>query len=361
MKPTMSTPQLRVLVVDDDAISLRLAAHTLQQAAYDVTTARNGREALDILASGQHRLVVTDWKMPVMDGLELCRAIRTGQFTRYIYCIMVSGQTRPEETIEGLSAGADDYVHKPFNPMELILRVNIGRRIIGLEMRDMTIFTLAKLAESRDPETGEHLQRVRNYCRVIARHLQKYPKFRHQVDDEYVGLIYQTSPLHDIGKVAIPDGILLKPGRLTVEEFEIMKLHTIHGAATLDAALEEYPGTSFLLMAKDIALNHHERHDGCGYPRGLAGEEIPLSARITTLADVYDALTSRRVYKEAFSHDVAKSIITSEAGTHYDPLIVEAFLAEEDQFVAIRERYADETDKSLDPVMISESPYGIRR
>ena len=332
---------MNVLVVDDEPIARRAAAHTLQQAGYDVTTAQDGREALDILTRGQHRLVVTDWRMPGMDGVELCRAIRTGQFTRYIYCIMLTGQTQPEETIKGLSAGADDYVHKPFNPAELILRVNIGRRIIGLETRDMTIFTLAKLAESRDPETGEHLERVRSYCRVIAKHLQDNPKFRQQVDDEYVGLIYQTSPLHDIGKVAIPDHILLKPGRLTAEEFEIMKTHTVHGAATIEAALEKYPGTSFLEMARDIALGHHERYDGRGYPRGLAGDEIPLSARVMALADVYDALTSRRVYKEAYSHDRTKSMIIEEADTHFDPAMVAAFLAHEQQFIAIREQYAE--------------------
>lgn len=336
---------MKVLVVDDERIALRAAAYTLEQAGYEVTMAQDGREALGILARGEHRLVVTDWRMPVMDGLELCRAIRSGQFTRYIYCIMLTGQTRPEETVEGLSAGADDYVHKPFNPAELILRVNIGRRIIGQEMRDMTIFTLAKLAESRDPETGEHLQRVRNYCRVIASHLQESAKFRGQVDDEYVGLIYQTSPLHDIGKVAIPDRILLKPGPLTAEEFEIMKTHTVHGAATLDAALKEYPGTSFLEMARDIALGHHEKYDGRGYPRGLAGEEIPLSARIMALADVYDALTSRRVYKEAFSHDKARSIIVEGAGKHFDPAMVEIFLVHERQFIELREQYAETNDK----------------
>jgi putative two-component system response regulator len=208
----------------------------------------------------------------------------------------------------------------------------------------MTIFMLAKLAESRDPETGEHLERVRSYCRVIAKHLQDDPKFHHLVDDDNVGLIYQTSPLHDIGKVAIPDRILLKAGRLTAEEFEIMKTHTIHGAATIEAALEKYPGTPFLEMAKDIALGHHERYDGRGYPRGLAGDDIPLSARIMALADVYDALTSRRVYKEAFSHERSKSMITEEAGTHFDQAVVDAFLAHEQQFITIREQFAEAED-----------------
>ena len=245
----------------------RSAAYTLQRAGYDVTTAQDGREALEILARGQHRLVVSDWKMPRMDGVELCRAVRSGGFTHYIYFILLTGQTSTEETLEGLSAGVDDYICKPFNPAELVLRVNIGRRINALETRDLTIFALAKLAESHDPETGAHLERVRSYCRLIARHLQGTPNLRRQVDDEFVGLIYQTSPLHDIGKVAIPDAILLKPGRLTEEEFEVMKTHTTQGAATLAAALKEFPDTPFLEMARDIALGHHERYDGRGYPR----------------------------------------------------------------------------------------------
>ena len=337
---------MNILVVDDEPIARRVAAKALRPAGYEVTMAENGSEALAILTRGEHRLVVSDWKMPRMDGVELCRAIRSGGFSRYIYFIILTGQTRPEETIEGLSAGADDYIRKPFDPAELILRVNIGRRIIGLETRDMTIFTLAKLAESRDPETGEHLERVRSYCRVIARHLQKDPAFR-RLDDEYVELLYQTSPLHDIGKVAIPDHILLKPGLLTAEEFAIMKTHTLRGAATLDAALEKYPGTPFLEMARDIALMHHERFDGAGYPHGVAGEAIPLCARIAALADVYDALTSRRVYKEAWSHERARSVITSGAGKHFDPVMVEGFLAEEADFTAIRQRYADTNIKDL--------------
>jgi putative two-component system response regulator len=337
---------MNVLVVDDEPISRRLAAHTLEEAGYSVTTAQDGCEAVEILRRGQHRLVVSDWRMPRMDGVALCRAVRSGEFARYIYFIMLTGQTGTDETIEGLSAGADDYIFKPFNPAELILRVNIGRRIIGMETRDMTIFALAKLAESRDPETGAHLERVRSYCRVLAQYLRDTPDFCTQVDDEFVGLIYQTSPLHDIGKVAIPDLILLKPAGLTREEFEIMKTHTTHGADTINAVLAEFPGAPFLEMARDIALSHHERFDGRGYPQGLKAEQIPLSARIMALADVYDALTSRRVYKEAYSHDVAQAMIIEESGTHFDPAIVEAFLADLPRFVAIHEEFAsDETQQ----------------
>jgi putative two-component system response regulator len=335
---------MNVLIVDDEPVARQLAVRTLEQAGYDVTTAHDGREALDILAKGHHRLVVTDWKMPQMDGGELCRAIRSGQFFHYIYCIVLTCQTEPEQTLEGLMAGADDYIHKPFNPSELVLRVNIGRRIVALETRDMTLFVLAKLAESRDPETGEHLERVRNYCRVLARHLESDTKHCPQIDPEYIELLYQTSPLHDIGKVSIPDVILLKPGPLSPDEAEIMKKHTTRGAETLEAALDKFPGTRFLEMARDIALSHHERYDGQGYPRGLAGDAIPLSARIMALADVYDALTSRRVYKEPFTHYRTKCMITEESGSHFDPIVVEAFLACEQQFIAIRDQYAERDD-----------------
>jgi putative two-component system response regulator len=340
---------MNILVVDDEPISLRAAAGVLRDAGYTVTTARDGLEALEILKLGQHRLVISDWRMPRMDGGGLCRAIRSGQFFHYIYCIILTCQTTPEEMIQALIAGADDYIHKPFNPAELLLRVNIGFRVVGLETRDMTIFMLAKLAESRDPETGEHLERVRNYCRLLAQHLQSHPKFCSTINGEYIELLYHTSPLHDIGKVAIPDCVLLKPGPLTCDEFEIMKTHTTRGAETLEAALAKYPGTRFLEMARDIALSHHERYDGHGYPNELAGEAIPLSARIMAVADVYDALTSRRVYKEPFSHETSKSMIAEESGKHFDPDVLGAFLDLEDAFVAIRDKYAETSDAFLGP------------
>ncbi len=330
-----------VLIVDDDPVARKAAANTLSAAGYRVSTAGDGWEAIERLRREPCQLVVSDWNMPGMDGLELCRAVRDGRFRRYVYFILLTANNRPEDTIDGLGAGADDYITKPFHPGELVMRVNTGRRIIGLETRDMTIFALARLAESRDPETGAHLERVRSYCRVLAARLSARPKHRREVTGEFVELIYRTSPLHDIGKVAIPDAILLKPGRLTEVEFAVMKTHTLHGAATLEAAVAEFPGARSLEMARDIALGHHEKFDGSGYPRGLAGEDIPLSARIMALADVYDALTSRRVYKEAFSHDRARSIILEHPGRHFDPDVVDAFLAEEARFVAIRQQYAE--------------------
>ncbi len=338
-----------VLVVEDEAISRRTVEHTLRKAGYRVTTARDGEEALTLLLANSHQLVVSDWHMPRMDGIELCRAIRKADLNRYVYFIMVTSRDRMIDTINGFETGVDDYIAKPFNPCELQGRVNVGRRIVELETSQLTIFALAKLAESRDPETGAHLERVRKYCRELATQLQTAPKFRETIDAEFLQLIYKTSPLHDIGKVAIPDAILLKPGKLTPAEFEVMKTHAVKGAETLDAALREFPNAKFLRMAKDIALTHHEWYDGSGYPFGLVNEQIPLCGRIVAVADAYDALTSKRVYKEAMSHEEARSVITSESGSHFDPDIVDAFLDAETKFLMIRTQYNHCEEKMYKP------------
>jgi len=241
--------------------------------------------------------------------------------------VLLTSHRGNDEIVQGLAAGADDFIIKPFHPPELILRVRAGERILSLETRDVTIFALARLAESRDTDTGEHLERVQRYCGVLSRYLYERSMFQGEIDREFIHLIRQTSPLHDIGKVGIPDAILLKPGRFTPEEFEIMKRHTTIGAETLQAALDHYPGAKFLRMARDIALTHHEKFDGSGYPQGLAGKEIPLCGRIVAVANVYDALTTKRVYKDAFPHEQAVQMIGEQAGRHFDPQIVDAFLA----------------------------------
>ncbi len=332
--------KMEVLIVEDNDIMLTFLVNTLKAAGYGVRTASNGVEALRILEEGTCRLVVSDWVMPEMGGIELCKAIRSRDLSGYIYFILVTGRGGLQDTIKGLSSGADDFIAKPFNPAELQVRVRTGERILSLETHDVAMFAMARLAESRDPETGSHLDRVRCYVRVIAKGLIGRDQYEGIVDDQYVRLIYQTSPLHDIGKVGIPDMVLLKPGRLSDREFEVMKTHTTLGARTLAAAVERFPYAPFLRMAHDIAAYHHERFDGSGYPEGLAGEEIPLAARIMALADVYDALISKRVYKEAFSVDIAHSIILQESGSHFDPDLVEIFDRCYDQFSEIQEEYA---------------------
>lgn len=335
---------MEVLIVDDDPVAIELLQHVLKETGYDVLTAENGLEAMTILRNSTCRMVISDWEMPEMDGIELCRAIRTENLGRYIYIILLTGKEGTSHVIEGLSAGADNFVSKPFEPAELNVRLHTGKRILSLETRDMAIFALAKLAESRDPETGAHLERVRGYSKALAENLAGREKFADCINGEFIQLMYLASPLHDIGKVAIPDHVLLKPGRLDDREFEIMKTHATAGAVTLDSALQQYPEAKFLQMARDIAAYHHERYDGDGYMAGLAGEDIPLCARIFSIADVYDALVSKRVYKKAFTHDVAKSIIVEGSGTQFDSDVVDAFLQEEDKFQEIAELQKDDIE-----------------
>jgi putative two-component system response regulator len=340
MTPDERAMTMQILIVDDDPITLELLANTIGRLGYGVTAAKGGREALDLMRNGSYRMVICDWEMPEMDGPELCRCIRRRFNGSYVYLILLTVRSGSSNIIDGLNAGADEFISKPFDPQELAVRIRTGERILSLDSRDVTIFALAQLAESRDQETGAHVDRVREYCRVIAEHLSQQGEFRDVVDGNFIELVYLTSPLHDIGKVGIPDEILLKAGPLTPSEFNIMKQHPVTGSMTLDSAIYEYPEAKFLCMARDIARSHHERYDGMGYPDGLAGDAIPLCGRIVALADVYDALTTRHVYRPAFTHEKAHEIICEGKGTQFDPDIVDAYLANVDKFIEIHDRYA---------------------
>jgi putative two-component system response regulator len=334
---------MQVLIVDDSKLALIALKGLLTENGYDVLTASDGKNGLEVLE--QHpscRAVISDWEMPEMNGIEFCKAVRAQDRPGYVYFLLLTSHSQVDEMVQGLSVGADDFISKPYNPAEVLARLRAGERILSLETRDVAIFALAKLAESRDNDTGAHLERVQYYCRALCQWLTVQDKFKSVVDAEYIRLIFQTSPLHDIGKVGIPDAILLKPGRLDPPEFDIMKTHTTIAAHTLDAALEKFPGVAFLKMAKDVAESHHEKVDGTGYPYGLKGEDIPLCGRIMAVADVYDALVSKRVYKDAFTHDAARALIEEGRGKHFDSDIVDAFLAAGDKFLDIRARFNDE-------------------
>ena len=345
---------MRILIVDDNDIALGLLETALRKAGHQVDQARNGDEALEWVRKGVHRLIISDWDMPLMDGLTLCRKVRE-MSVNSIYFMLLTAHQNTADIVEGLSVGADDFIVKPFRSAELLLRVRTGERLLSLETRDIAIFAMAKLAESRDKETGHHLERVRCYSQMLARQLMANSAYQDEIDEGFVRLMYETSPLHDIGKVGIPDSILLKPGKLTHEEFEIIKTPTLLGKETLVAALEKYPEAQFLRFACDIVACHHERYDGTGYPHQLKGDDIPLCARVVALADVYDALTSKRVYKDAISHEESKQIILSSSGSHFDPEIVRAFLAIADDFAAICREHADEPIVSL-PSATSTNP-----
>jgi len=348
MTPQEHGNKPRILVVDDDPTTRIMLDAALRTSGYEAVLASDGQEGLEHVRRENFMMIISDWHMPGMSGRELCRKVRGLDLPHYVYFILLTSHTEPERIVEGLSSGADDFIAKPYNPAELEVRIATGMRVVSLDTRDVTIFALAKLAESRAPETGAHLERVRAYARVLARDLQLNDNPDDSIDDEFVKLIHATTPLHDIGKVAIPDSILLKPGHLTDSEFEMMKQHTVAGAETLRAALVKYPQQRFLQMAHQIARSHHERWDGSGYPDGLAGEEIPLCARIMALADVYDALVSKRVYKEAMEHNVASSIIRDSAGTHFDPRLIASFDRVEEVFLQIHRSYSADAAPRLD-------------
>ena len=332
---------MRVLVVDDDLVTREIIVEDLRHFGYEVAEASDGREALELVRTGMYRLVVSDWQMPNMSGLDLCREVRKRSWSGYVYFILLTLRGGVDNVVCGLDAGADDFLTKPFQPQELQMRLRTGERVLALESRDLMIFAMAKLAESRDKDTGAHLERMREYSRILADELSRWPQHSETIDGDYVQLIYQTSPLHDIGKVGVPDSVLLKPGPLTPDEMAIMQRHTLLGGDTLQSVATTRPDAQFLRMARDIAITHHERYDGRGYPCGLKGDQIPLCGRIVALADVYDALTSKRVYKPAFDHVKAREIILGGNGTQFDPDVVQAFINREQEFIDVARQLRD--------------------
>ena len=331
----------RILIVDDDRFNREILREIFED-EYELAQAASGEEGLAMLKDFGPDLVLLDIMMPGIDGYEVCRQIKSAPDGDRTLVALVSGRASAQERLEGYNAGADDYCVKPFDHSELAARVKILFRLRGallelaqanaktqvhstnlerlvqertaelVETRNVTVFALAKLAESRDPETGEHLERMRSYSQILAEELADRGPYADQIDETFLAHLHMSSPLHDIGKVGIPDVILLKPGRLSASEFKIMQRHTTIGADALREAAGHTKSGGFLQMAVEIALAHHERFNGSGYPNGLSGTDIPLAARIVALADVYDALTSVRVYKAAFEPEVAKAMIEEE-------------------------------------------------
>lgn len=349
----------RVLVVDDLPENARLLKGFLQPMGFSVDAARCGEEALAIIEATPPDVILLDLMMPGMDGFEVCRRIKRSERNRHIPVIIITGLNDREANIRAIEAGADDFLIKPFDKVLLGARVKtsfqakklhdslleyqheledrVRERTREVERtREITVLSLARLAESRDNETGEHLERMRRYARLLAEEMASWDRYPELRDPVFLENIYQTSPLHDIGKVGIPDGILLKPGPLSEQEYAAMKAHTIIGGDTLRDTDLDKGAHSFLAMGRDIAYYHHEHWDGKGYPYGLAGEQIPLAARIVALADVYDALSSQRHYKKAFSHGESREIILAARGAHFDPSVVDAFLKCEPKFEEIR-------------------------
>ncbi|MDP3650327.1 MAG: two-component system response regulator [Rhodoferax sp.] len=359
------TEKATVLVVDDTPENLALMAGLLKD-HYKVKVANHGDKALKIAMSDRPPdLILLDIMMPDLDGYEVCRRLKAHATTRDIPIIFLTAKSETEDEKKGLELGAADYITKPISPPIVLARVatqlslkasadflrdkndfleqEVAKRTQEvMAIQDVTILAMASLAETRDSDTGNHIRRTQYYVKALAEKLQHHPRFGAFLSSSNINMLFKSAPLHDIGKVGIPDRILLKPGRFTPEEFEIMKTHTTLGRDAI-AHAEESLGTKveFLSMAKDIALFHQEKWDGSGYPEGRSGDAIPVSARLMAVADVYDALISRRVYKEGMPHAQAAHIIAQGKGTHFDPDMVDAFLDIQDEFQAIALRYAD--------------------
>ena len=333
--------KLSILIADDDKQQRLLLQMLLEKQNCHIFLAADGEEALEIFeANPDIRLIITDLDMPKMDGFKLIHHIRQQQL-RYAYIIVLTSMGEKRALLKALSEGADDFLTKPAMEEELHLRIKNGMRLLRQQSQDELIFALAKLSEYRSDETGCHLERVQRYTKILAMDLVDN-NTELNISYSMAKEISRVSPLHDIGKVAIPDNILHKPGKLTADEFELMKKHAVFGGSILE---EIYVKTQspYLKIAYELTAYHHEKYNGTGYPAQLAGENIPLAARIMALADVYDALTSKRCYKNKMSHETARDIIVRERGEHFDPKVVDSFLRQEDVWLTVLEKFHDDS------------------
>jgi putative two-component system response regulator len=359
------TEKHTVLLVDDTPDNLQLLNDLLQD-DYKTRIANNGERALRAaVREPKPDLILLDIMMPGMDGYEVCKRLKADAATAHIPVIFLTAKTQVEDEQLGFDVGCVDYITKPISPPIVKARVKthltlksaadflrdknayleeeVQRRTREVQVvQDVTIMAMASLAETRDNETGNHIRRTQHYVRALAEKLRDNPRYARYFDDNTPEMLYKSAPLHDIGKVGVPDAILLKPGKLTPEEFEIMKTHTTLGRDAILAAekLIDVDDT-FLRLAREIAYSHQEKWDGGGYPQGLSGEAIPISARLMAVADVYDALISRRVYKPSMSHEQAVRVILEGRDRHFDPVMVDAFAEIADEFKAIADRFVD--------------------
>lgn len=377
MKSQPQHPTATLLIVDDSPENLIMLSESLRS-RYQVKVVNSGEKALRAAGSiPRPDLILLDILMPEMDGFEVLSHLRDNPSTRDIPVIIITALNQEQDELLGLHRGAVDYITKPFKPEIVMARVNtqlelkaardylagendrldteVNRRMHeNILIQELSIRALANLAEARDMETGRHILRTQAYVELLAYHLADHPRFRQALAGENKSLIIKGAPLHDIGKVGIPDTVLLKPGRLNPEEYEIMKTHAMIGANAIGKAMQDtqniadektaevLPGAfAFMRVAQEIALTHHEHWDGHGYPLGLKGEDIPVSGRIMALADVYDALTSNRIYKRPQSTADAARAITERSGAQFDPDVVQAFLQLRVHFEAVASRFKD--------------------
>jgi len=355
----MSFSSSTILIVDDQPSNLTVLDACLSD-SFKVRAANSGKGALEMANIEPHPdLILLDIMMPDMSGYSVLKKLKENPVTHDIPVIFITAKTSEEDESKGLELGAVDYISKPIKPLVLLSRVKsqlaftasqsflkdknafleeeITRRMQENEtIQNVSIRALAHLAETRDPETGEHILRTQSYVELLAKQLQNHPRFKETLTEHYISLLTKSAPLHDIGKVGIPDIVLLKPGALNDQEWKIMKTHSAIGAHAIEMTEDDLSQPiGFLTIAKEIAHWHHERWDGSGYPDGLAGNDIPISARLMAVADVFDAVSTKRVYKAAFSLEEAKAIIVSGRGNHFDPDIADAFVELFDAFCVV--------------------------
>ncbi len=354
-----------ILAIDDTPTNLSLLNQLLGK-HYRIKLANSGLKGIELARDLQPELILLDIMMPEMDGYAVCKQLKADPKTARIPIIFLTAKTEAVDEEMGFELGAVDFIHKPITPSIVLARVRahlqirawqtfledkgawlqreVDRRVNDVvRLQEGTIRVLVSLAEFRDECTGNHIRRTQNYVRLLADHLSQQDRDRAFLTAENIDLIAKASPLHDIGKIAIPDHLLLKPGKHTPEEFELMKTHSIKGESMLNTTRREMGDDNpMLVFATQIARSHHERWDGSGYPDGLSGEAIPLPARLMALADVYDALRSRRPYKQPFNHAEAAVLIKQESGRHFDPALVDAFCSLENEFATIATQLADQ-------------------
>jgi putative two-component system response regulator len=362
----------RIIVIDDEPENRTLCRRVLEPEGMACDEAADGAQGLRIAALGSHDLVLLDIDTPGMEGTEVLQQLRVHPPRPHLKIIMLSGRATGDEMARLMRAGADDYLSKPFGTVQLLERVKaalrlkaaqehsdlLNRNLLALnheleqgllardsdlvKARNALVVGLAELVGHRDAETGAHLMRLQHYCRTLAEEAARGASgVASQIDGHFVDMLVCSAPLHDIGKVGVPDHILQKPGKLTDDERLVMQRHTVIAAATLQKVAKLHGfAVAFLEMAVEVACHHHERFDGNGYPDRRAGEDIPLSARIVAIADVYDALRSRRIYKPALPHEEAVRIMLEDSG-HFDPALLTAFQRCSRDFERIYQQFMD--------------------
>jgi len=361
----MSEQKEKLLVVDDEVFYIDILVDLLAK-QYTVSIAKNGQQALDRIENGYiPDLILLDVLMPDLNGYEVCKLLKAHEVTKDIPVIFLTVKSDVESEMSGFEIGAADYISKPFSMPVVKARVSTHLTLARTRKRletekslleakvkertqeisrtqDIAMYCMSTVVEARDNETGAHIRRTQHYIKALADYLRTHQEFKDTLTNDYIDMLYKSAPLHDIGKVAVPDAILLKPGKLNETEWEEMKKHTTYGLEALERTEAVYGSSSFLKIAKEIVCCHHERWDGTGYPTGLFGKNIPISARLMALADCYDALISKRSYKEPFSYEQARKIILDGRGTHFDPYVVDAFIKLEASFISIAKQFVDE-------------------